>query len=61
MSDNRNEIEKHIEYYSNGKKKLEGHYKDGKHDGLWTHWHENGQKKRQSHYKNDKLISRKEF
>ena len=39
------ETEKHIEYQSNGKKRLEGTYKDGKRDGLWTRWHENGQMK----------------
>ena len=27
--------EKHIEYWSNGKKRIEGTYKDGKEDGLF--------------------------
>jgi|TARA_B100000953_G_C17806270_1_gene353800 antitoxin component YwqK of YwqJK toxin-antitoxin module len=31
--------------YENGKKGLDGNYKDGKHDGKWTYWYENGQKK----------------
>jgi len=39
------EGEKCVEYYPNGKKRLEGTYKDGKRDGLWTRWHENGQMK----------------
>lgn len=35
----------HTEYHSNGQKKWEGTYRDGKLDGLSTVWHSNGQKK----------------
>ena len=44
----------YVEYYENGKKKSEGHFKDGKKDGLWTRWHKNGQKEYEEHYKNGK-------
>ena len=43
--------EKHIEYFSKGKKMSEGTYKDGKEDGLWTHWWGNGQKQKEGTYK----------
>jgi len=52
---------KHVEYYENGKKKKEIHYKNGKPDGLGTGWHENGQKWYETHYKNGKEVSRREF
>ena len=26
----------HVEYYENGKKEAEGHWEDGKKEGLWT-------------------------
>jgi antitoxin component YwqK of YwqJK toxin-antitoxin module len=45
----------YVEYYENGKKKLESHYKDGLQDGLETFWLEDGQKKEESHWKNHKL------
>ena len=32
----------YVEYYENGQKKLEAHYKDGEREGLATYWHENG-------------------
>ena len=51
----------HIEYYENGQKMSEGHFKNGKKDGLDTFWHENGQKRSEDHYKNGKEVSRKEF
>ena len=44
-------MEKHIEYYPNGKIKEEGTYKDGEKDEKWTYWHENGQKKSEGTYK----------
>jgi antitoxin component YwqK of YwqJK toxin-antitoxin module len=44
----------YVEYYDNGQKKSEWHYKDGKPDGLWTEWHENGKKLKERHYKNGK-------
>ncbi|MDA7681354.1 SHD1 domain-containing protein [Verrucomicrobiales bacterium] len=37
--------------YGNGQKQLEGNYKDGEKDGLWTSWHENGQKKGEVSFK----------
>ena len=37
--------------YENGEKKLEGSYKDGKEDGVWTYWYENGQKSSEGNYK----------
>ena len=43
--------EKNISYWSNGKKRYEGNYKDGKEDGLWTEWYENGQKKQEVTFK----------
>ena len=44
--------EKHIEYWSNGQKRIEGTYKDGKWDGKWTEWHEKtGQKVSEKTYK----------
>ena len=46
--------EKHIKYYTNGNKKEEGTFKDGKKDGLWTWWYENGQKKKEVTYKDGK-------
>ena len=45
----------YVEYYENGKKWSETHYKNGKWDGLQTRWYKNGQKKSESHYKNGKL------
>ena len=51
----------HVQYWGNGKKWTEKHYKNGKQEGLWTAWHENGKKKQETHYKNGKEISRKEF
>ena len=42
------------------RKTLEGTYKDGKWEGLWTGWHsENGQKKFEGTYKKGKKVSAK--
>lgn len=41
-----------VTYWPNGQKRRESHYKNGKPDGLTTHWHENGKKKEEGHYKN---------
>jgi antitoxin component YwqK of YwqJK toxin-antitoxin module len=41
--------------YSNGQKKSESIYKDGKLDGVTTYWHTNGQKKSKSIYKDGKM------
>ena len=40
--------------YETGEKFLDGIYKDGYYDGLWTGWHENGQKKEEGLYKDGK-------
>jgi len=40
-----------VAYWPNGKKKSEALYKNGKPDGLTTHWHENGQKRSEQHFK----------
>ena len=45
---------KHVVYYKNGQKESEGHYKDGKLDGLLTDWYENGKKEGEGNYKNGK-------
>ena len=45
---------KHVEYYENGNKKSEVHYKNGKMDGLYAMWWRNGQKKLEIHFKNGK-------
>ena len=42
--------------YMGGNKKLDGSYKDGKFDGLFTLWHENGQKKREDTYKDGEVF-----
>ena len=34
-----------------GKKIVDGQYKDGIKDGLWTYWYENGQKKAEENYR----------
>jgi antitoxin component YwqK of YwqJK toxin-antitoxin module len=41
--------------FDNGKKEIEGSYKNGKFDGKWTMWYESGQKKSEINYKNGKL------
>ena len=41
--------------YLGGKSQLEGSYKDGKRDGLWTEWHENGQKWQEGTYKDGEV------
>lgn len=44
--------EKKVEYYDNGKKKIEGHLQDGKEQGLWVWWYENGQQWAERNYQN---------
>ena len=44
--------------YKNGEKKLEGSYKDGKEDGVWTSWYENGQKKREGIFKDHSRVGK---
>jgi antitoxin component YwqK of YwqJK toxin-antitoxin module len=48
---NKNE-EVNVDYWGNGNKKVETHYKDGSPDGLTTGWYESGKKKGETHYKN---------
>ena len=53
----------YIHYYSNGKKRLEGNYKDGsnykdgKEHGLMTWWYENGQKACEGNFNDGKLMT----
>ena len=42
-----------FEYWENGNKKSEEHYKDGKLDGVSTGWFEDGQLKVYADFKND--------
>jgi antitoxin component YwqK of YwqJK toxin-antitoxin module len=47
---------KYEEYYStNGQKKSETNYQDGKQNGLFTSWYENGQKKSETNYIDGKV------
>ena len=39
-----------VSYYSNGQKKSEVTFKDGKEDGFFTYWYENGQKEYEGTY-----------
>ncbi len=45
---------KSFNLYENGQRRLEGSYKDGEMDGLWTLWHENGQRKVEEKFKDGK-------
>ena len=40
-----------VEYYENGQKEYEEHYKNGKQHGLETYWYQNGQKLLEVHWK----------
>ena len=51
--------EKNILYWSNGKKRYEGTWKDGKLNGLVTRWYNNGQKWQEVTYKDRKRITKK--
>ena len=46
-----------VSYYSNGQKKSEVTFKDGKEDGLSSSWWENGQKNVEEIYKDGNKIS----
>ena len=35
-------VEEHVEYYSNGAKKIEGQLVNGKRHGKWIYYHDNG-------------------
>ena len=43
-----------FELYDNGNKSLEGNYKDGLKNGIWTSWYENGQKEFEKDYTDGK-------
>jgi antitoxin component YwqK of YwqJK toxin-antitoxin module len=45
---------KYVVYWSNGEKKREYHYEDGKRNGLFTEWRRNGQKEWEKNYKDGK-------
>jgi antitoxin component YwqK of YwqJK toxin-antitoxin module len=45
-----------VEYYKNGKKKEETHYKNGEMNGLKTKWYESGNKEEEIRYKDGLII-----
>ena len=49
---------KAVAYYRNGRKMTEISYKDGKQDGLKSHWYESGQKWVERNYKDGKMHGR---
>ena len=52
LDETKNNLEgKKTNYYRSGKKQLEGSYKEGKKDGLFTWWYDNGQMKQEGKYK----------
>ena len=38
----------YVEYYDNGQKKSEAHYKNGRQEGVSNTWYENGQKEQRN-------------
>ncbi len=46
---------KYLEYHPNGKPFIEGQFRAGRHEGLWTYYFENGQVNRKATYRNGKL------
>lgn len=48
----REELVKHIRYYSNGEKQEEGFYTKGEKSGKWTYWYENGNKWSEGYFEN---------
>jgi hypothetical protein len=42
---------KYVLYYDNGRKYVEGFYKNGKENGKWISWHRNGQKSTECFWK----------
>ena len=48
------EVGPFVAYCKDGQKKMEANYKDGKQDGLSTHWYDNGQKEAEITYKDGK-------
>ena len=51
----------YVQYYENGKKKLEAHCKDGHPEGLATGWYENGKKIKEVLFKDGKEVRHKQF
>ena len=45
-------------YRSTGEKKLEGNYRNGNKNGLWTSWYENGQKNREGIFKDHSRVGK---
>ena len=45
-----------VQYYDNGNKWSETHYKDGELDGVYTEWYEDGNKLSETHYKNGEPV-----
>lgn len=48
------QITKEISFHPNGKKYIEGHYKDGLRDGYWASWYNDGQLWSEGNFKQDK-------
>jgi len=44
-----------VDHFESGQKEIEGHFKDGKQDALFTTWYENGQKKMEAYFKDGEL------
>ena len=44
---------KEIGYYTDGTKRIEGEYLDGKRNGRWTYWYEDGKKWSEANYQAD--------
>ena len=47
----RTEMTKQISYFENGKKQIEGTYKDGKMDGYWVAYYSDGKKQSEGDFK----------
>ena len=52
--DGKEELTKEINFHPNGKKYIEGHYKDGLRDGYWASWYNDGQLWSEGNFKKDK-------
>ena len=52
---------KTVGYYSNGEKKAEIEYRNGKQHGKTSVWHKNGQKMGEAEYRDGELISSKRW
>jgi len=56
MSANKLKNGKHTNYYEDGSKELECHYKEGRLDGEWKQWHKDGALAVEGNYKDDKPV-----